>query len=267
MRVFVLGMPFKYNRSMNNVESAIKCITDTIIEIGNPEKIILFGSQARGDANEDSDIDIMVIEDSDLPRHKRILNYTRPVYECLEASGIDIYHRKDVDLLVYTPNEFDEWLDISSSIVGNVNHDGKILYESPAERTTINTKRITPIEASVEEYKFSLNRMKTVRKLSQLNQDSDFNNIIYLHAHTGVEVALRAVMMKHKVRFTHTNNLMELYPHAANLEPSLQGLDGIHTNMRSEYNVEYEMGDDELAKAIKCADGIIDAVSHIVDVK
>ena len=37
-------------------------IVAQIVDVAQPEKIILFGSYARGDANEDSDFDLLIIE-------------------------------------------------------------------------------------------------------------------------------------------------------------------------------------------------------------
>lgn len=46
-------------------------VINRIVNNCDPEKIILFGSQARGKQNKDSDLDIMVIKDSNLPLNKR----------------------------------------------------------------------------------------------------------------------------------------------------------------------------------------------------
>ena len=43
-----------------------------ILAAGEPQKIVLFGSRARGDARADSDYDLLLVEPSELPRH--ILN-------------------------------------------------------------------------------------------------------------------------------------------------------------------------------------------------
>ncbi len=52
-------------------ESKIREITETIVKVIDPDKIILFGSYAAGTPNENSDIDLLVIKDSPLPRYKR----------------------------------------------------------------------------------------------------------------------------------------------------------------------------------------------------
>src|SRR5215467_12493157 len=46
-------------------ESEIQALADKIASEFHPEKIILFGSHARGDAKPDSDVDLLVIMDSD----------------------------------------------------------------------------------------------------------------------------------------------------------------------------------------------------------
>jgi uncharacterized protein len=46
-----------------------------ILSVGSPEKIVLFGSWARGQARPDSDLDLLIIEESDLPRYRRAGRY------------------------------------------------------------------------------------------------------------------------------------------------------------------------------------------------
>ena len=48
-----------------------------ILAAGEPQKIVLFGSRARGDARDDSDYDLLLVEPSELPRHKPAARYRR----------------------------------------------------------------------------------------------------------------------------------------------------------------------------------------------
>jgi uncharacterized protein len=92
------------------------------IAIGyNPDKIILFGSYAIGNSNDDSDLDLFIIKDSDLPRPQR----TAQVRKMLYGSMIPM------DLIVYTPEEIEESKGNKFSFVFKVLNTGKTLYERP----------------------------------------------------------------------------------------------------------------------------------------
>lgn len=86
-----------------------------------PEKIILFGSRARGDYKEDSDFDLLVVvKESSLARPKR----SREIRKALFS---DAKHEKDI--LVYTVDEINKWKDVFNSFVYNVLSEGKTIYE------------------------------------------------------------------------------------------------------------------------------------------
>ena len=85
----------------------------------NPEKIILFGSYATENPNENSDLDLFVIKDTDLPRPQRTVQVRKMLY----GSMIPI------DLIVYTPEEIEESKENKFSFVYEVLNTGKTLYE------------------------------------------------------------------------------------------------------------------------------------------
>jgi predicted nucleotidyltransferase len=85
----------------------------------NPDKIILFGSYAAGNPNSDSDIDLLIIKDTDLPRHKRSFD----IQKSLIGSMIPM------DILVYTAKEFELEQKEKNSFLFSAIKTSKILYE------------------------------------------------------------------------------------------------------------------------------------------
>jgi len=99
----------------------IKLITDCIVREYQPDKIILFGSWARSNANKDSDIDLLIISDREknLPRYKR---------------GLDIrlllsQFSSPKDILFYTHDDVERWRDVPQTFINTVLNEGRVLYE------------------------------------------------------------------------------------------------------------------------------------------
>jgi predicted nucleotidyltransferase len=87
--------------------------------IGDPIKIVLFGSRARDEARPDSDIDILIVEESDLPRYKRAPRYLRAL--------VGLFPSKDI--VVWTPDEIEEWDRVPNAFITTALREGKVLYE------------------------------------------------------------------------------------------------------------------------------------------
>ena len=96
-------------------------IVRRIVETAQPEKIILFGSRARGDARSDSDFDVLVIQESDEPRYRR----SAPLYVALADLPAE------VEVMVYTPEEVEEWSQVPQAFVTTVVREGTTIYERP----------------------------------------------------------------------------------------------------------------------------------------
>jgi len=102
------------------INEYIDFILDKLISFYDPEKIYLFGSQARNQANKDSDIDFLVINESNKPKRTRTLEFRKKI------RGHNNY---PIDLIVYTPQEFVDECDIKGTIAYHAKKEGEILYE------------------------------------------------------------------------------------------------------------------------------------------
>ena len=99
----------------------INQIAECIVREYQPDKIILFGSWARGDADERSDIDLLVISDREkhLPRYKR---------------GLDVrillsQFQSPKDILFYTHADVERWRGVPQTLINTVLSEGQVLYE------------------------------------------------------------------------------------------------------------------------------------------
>ena len=99
-------------------EKDIKRVAKQIGAAINAERIVLFGSYARGQAVQHSDVDLMIIAESKLPRFKR----SRELYKMFRPYPFGM------DLVVYTPQEIEKGKRFPFSFVSTVLKEGKVLY-------------------------------------------------------------------------------------------------------------------------------------------
>lgn len=99
--------------------SKITTIVEKIARNYDPEKIILFGSYAKGLANDNSDLDFIIIKETDKPKAKR----GREVRKHLLGALIPI------DLKVYTPKEFEAEKQLNYSFLNSAIKNSIVLYE------------------------------------------------------------------------------------------------------------------------------------------
>ena len=101
-------------------ESAIRNAVERIVSVAHdPRKVLLFGSYARAEAREDSDLDLLVVE-------REIDDYTVEYSRLREAIGsVGV----GVDLLLYSEVEFEKRRHWWSTPVYWADREGKILYE------------------------------------------------------------------------------------------------------------------------------------------
>ena len=98
----------------------IKRLTELLVEAASPSRIIMFGSRVRGEAREDSDLDVMVVEETVSDRVAEMVRLNR----LLRALEIP------VDLLVVSAEKFNYWCDTPGNVYFEAATEGKVLYEA-----------------------------------------------------------------------------------------------------------------------------------------
>lgn len=103
------------------LEDHLARITAALVGAFAPERIILFGSFARGDQNRASDVDLVVIAPTELPFVERI---GKALERCYAASDL-----VPVEVLVYTRQEWVRMLQAGNSFAMLVEREGRALHD------------------------------------------------------------------------------------------------------------------------------------------
>ncbi|PIS44841.1 MAG: nucleotidyltransferase domain-containing protein [Ignavibacteria bacterium CG08_land_8_20_14_0_20_37_9] len=98
-------------------------IIEDIVKKVNPTKVILFGSTARGDANKDSDLDLLIIEKEKFSKERSRRKELHSIRQLL------MKYRIPKDILLYDEEEVEYWKDSTNHIIARCLKEGKTLYE------------------------------------------------------------------------------------------------------------------------------------------
>lgn len=107
---------------MSKISDETQTLVQKIVDYLKPERIIVFGSVVRGEADANSDIDLLIIKKSDKKRPFRI----KEVFEAIR--GMDRSY--PLDPIVYTPEEIAKRLSLGDYFVKRVLTEGKVVYGS-----------------------------------------------------------------------------------------------------------------------------------------
>ncbi len=100
-------------------QEAIDEVVKQIVEKFKPEKIILFGSYARGNPRSESDVDLLVVMETPL----------KSVQQAIQICQ-QIEYQFGLDLIVHTPKHLAERMQMGDWFLRGIVKEGKVLYES-----------------------------------------------------------------------------------------------------------------------------------------
>jgi predicted nucleotidyltransferase len=96
----------------------LRDIVNRVVKAAKPEKIVLFGSAARGEMGPNSDVDLLVIKGGKYHRRRQ----TVAIYRHLRGAGAP------VDVVVVTPEEVERYGDSPYLVIHPALKEGKVVY-------------------------------------------------------------------------------------------------------------------------------------------
>lgn len=195
-------------------EEKLQEIVVRIVEQFDPEQIILFGSYAYGDPTPDSDVDLLVIMDSDLPWADR----SAAVLQALPKD------RLPTDVLAYTPQEIEAQRDRFNPFLYEVLKLGRVLYDrSAAPGAPVRPggrwwkeggggMSVDPVADAMTWVQKAEADFRAAHLLIDAENGLPFDPVCF-HAQQCVEKYLKALLVRYQVIFSKTHDL-----------PKLQGL-------------------------------------------
>jgi len=103
---------------MNVNQKILDEIIRRVVQTVSPEKIILFGSAARGKMRADSDIDLLVVTATNVHRRK----LAQKIYKSLFGVG------QAVDVIVATPDDIERYKNSHSLVIEPALREGNVIY-------------------------------------------------------------------------------------------------------------------------------------------
>ncbi len=115
----------KKGKDLLEKDPVLRRIVEVIVREIDPDKIILFGSRARGDCTEGSDYDILVLKKGVRPEDRRRVE-GKLLVEFLKAR---IYRDAVVDVIVQSPDKIEELKDVPYLVYYDAHREGVVIYE------------------------------------------------------------------------------------------------------------------------------------------
>jgi len=105
---------------VSRTEELISKVSEVLVEAAHPKRIILFGSRARGDSRNDSDFDVMVVQEQPADRLQEMVRLNHLLRKFDAA----------IDLLVVSEERFQYWRDTPGNVYHEAASQGRTLYEA-----------------------------------------------------------------------------------------------------------------------------------------
>lgn len=156
-------------------------IVERLAEKYDPDRIILFGSHARGQGREGSDLDLLIVKETD----------QRPIDRHMEVERLLSDRRIPLDVFVYTPREVWDLYAAGSTFIEEVIESGRVVY---MRKTTAAWLRDAREELESASILFDHRKYRAV----------------CFHSQQAVEMDLKALVLEKGKRPGRTHDIVEL---------------------------------------------------------
>lgn len=189
-------------------------VAQAIYGAARPRRLILFGSRARGDHREDSDIDILIVTDEPPAE-----SHKEKVSAAAARCAADQYQRPvPVQLVWNTAAEYRQRRRTVNHLVARAIDDGVLMPENPVDyddqgddysyEWTVTSERVRNAEQHLDTFQLLAEGGRSDRMLGK-------------NAQEGMEHALKAVISAAGARYERTHNLHRLLQQAQAADPEL----------------------------------------------
>lgn len=100
-------------------DKILQQITLRVLKVSDPKKIVMFGSYAREEADENSDLDLLIIEQGTVDRGKEMIKIRNAIGDV--GMGVDV--------VVCPETDVNEWGHVRNTLIHQALKEGKVLYE------------------------------------------------------------------------------------------------------------------------------------------
>jgi predicted nucleotidyltransferase len=103
----------------------INTVVKDIVRLFKPEKIILFGSYAHNNPNPDSDVDLLVVMNTEKSSIQQAIEIAQKVE-----------HHFGLDIIVRSPEQLKERIELGDFFLNDIISKGKLVYEHPIQQAS-----------------------------------------------------------------------------------------------------------------------------------
>lgn len=193
-------------------DATLTDLTRALVERFAPDRIVLFGSRARGDHRPDSDYDLLIV----------VGGPSAPSEDVVRRALRDVH--RNVEVVVDTRERFERRRTDVGTLEYAADREGRILHARgtpPEPRQVRETPGRTP--ESLQEWIERAKSDITMMELALARSDNVRDGVVF-HAHQGVEKLLKAVLVSANVPPPRTHDLTEL---VTRLPANVRDLPGI----------------------------------------